>query len=32
MKTQINNNLKNNKKSINLIGNKGYIKENDYRN
>jgi len=25
MKTQINDNLKNNKKSINLIGDKGYI-------
>ena len=26
METQINDNLKNNKKPINLIGNKGYIK------
>jgi len=32
MKTHINNNLKNNKKPINLIGDKCYIKRNDYRN
>ena len=30
--TQINDNLKNNKKPINLIGDKGYIKGDDYRN
>jgi len=32
METKINDNFKNNKKPINLIGNKGYIKENNYRN
>ena len=32
METQINDNLKNNKKPINLIGDKGYIKGDDYRN
>ena len=32
IETQINNNLKNNKKSINLIGDKNYIKANNYRN
>ena len=32
MKTQINDNLKNNKKPINLIGDKCYIKGDDYRN
>jgi len=32
MENQINNNLKNNKKPINLIGDKGYIKGDDYRN
>ena len=30
--TQINYNFKNNKKSINLISDNGYIKKNDYRN
>ena len=32
METQINDNLKNNKKPINLIGDKCYIKGDDYRN
>ena len=32
METQINDNFKNNKKPINLIGDKGYIKGDDYRN
>ena len=32
METLINDNLKNNKKPINLISDKGYIKGDDYRN
>ena len=32
MEKQINNNLKNNKKPINLIDDKGYIKGDDYMN
>ena len=32
MKTQINDNFKNNNKPIYLIGDKGYIKGNYYRN
>ena len=32
METQINYNFKNNKKFVNLIGDKGYIKGDDYRN
>ena len=32
METQINDNFKNNKKPINLIGDKDYIKGDDYRN
>ena len=32
IETQLNDNFKNNKKPINLIGDKGYIKGDDYRN
>ena len=32
METQINDNFQNNKKPINLIGHKGSIKGDDYRN
>jgi len=32
METLINDNLKNNKKPINLIGDKGYIKGDNYMN